>query len=210
MDLAIAPPLQNRSRHSYESILQATEQLLQTRTFEAIGVAEIVACASVSTGSFYARFASKEALLPVLYDRYDLRMEAKGDALVETIHRARSLGVACRAFVGAIAEVLRDNPNLMIAMAQLARSEPKSATPISVGRRSLHARTQSAMLRFFDGAPQDRSLAAIKAAQFMAVCSLREAILFPHAPFAAMSGLGSDLEGRVALMMQVYLKGEMQ
>ena len=65
--MPIHAPLQDRSRRTFEAILDATETLLARRPFEEISIAEIVLKAGSSTGSFYARFPAKDALLPALY-----------------------------------------------------------------------------------------------------------------------------------------------
>ena len=68
--LAVHQPVQDRSRRTLAALLDATESLLEERRFEQISVAEIILKAGVSTGSFYARFSGKDALLPALYARY--------------------------------------------------------------------------------------------------------------------------------------------
>ena len=67
----VQEPLQDRSRRTLEKIGRAVEELLATRSFDDISVGDIVRRARCSVGSFYARFASKDDLLPYLYERYD-------------------------------------------------------------------------------------------------------------------------------------------
>lgn len=64
------PPKQERSRETLDRILGAAESLLDGRPFDDISIDDIVNRADVSRSSFYARFESKEALLPLLYERY--------------------------------------------------------------------------------------------------------------------------------------------
>src|SRR5579871_3811602 len=66
----LRPAKQARSSRTLERILRATRDLLHEKEFEEITVAEIVQRAQSSCGAFYARFPSKEALLPALYDAY--------------------------------------------------------------------------------------------------------------------------------------------
>src|SRR5271165_3271865 len=61
---------QARSRKTLDRFLQATRDILYEKEFADITVAEIVQRAGSSCGAFYARFPSKEALLPALYDAY--------------------------------------------------------------------------------------------------------------------------------------------
>ena len=61
---------QSRSQKTLERLLDATEQLLESRPFEAITVQQIVKTGHSSVGSFYARFGDKSALLQVLHQRF--------------------------------------------------------------------------------------------------------------------------------------------
>jgi AcrR family transcriptional regulator len=208
MELAVQPPTQARSRETFGAILSATEELLQSRSFEEIGVADIIRSAAVSTGSFYARFASKDALLPVLYQRYEHQLTERSERLVREISAAVTLLDACTAIVRALAATFENNLNLMRAMTSLARAEPSAARPPSSERRQIHHDIENAMLRFRGGAASEAVRQAVGAAQFMAVCMLREAILFPNAPFASATGVREQIEPMVARMMTRYIEGE--
>src|SRR6185503_14384740 len=70
-----APPAQQRSRDTMDRFAEAAEELLRTKPFEEISVQDIVRAAKRPIGSFYARFGSKEALLPFLYERYHEGLE---------------------------------------------------------------------------------------------------------------------------------------
>lgn len=63
------PALQQRSRKTVDAIARAALRLLRTSSYEEITVERIVAEAKSSTGSFYARFPSKEDLLFHLAER---------------------------------------------------------------------------------------------------------------------------------------------
>jgi AcrR family transcriptional regulator len=208
MDLSVAPPLQARSLRSFDAILDAAEMLLRDRSFEQITISDIVRASGVSTGSFYARFASKEAMLPVLYGRYDERIAQRSANLAMQVETAATLEDACAAVTAAFAAVLRDNVNLMRAVVQLKRAAPEANAVLSTQRAGSHAAIDSALLRFVPGAPEDKALRAIRAAQFMAVSALREAILFPNAPFATATGAGTGIEAVTAAMMARYIQGE--
>jgi AcrR family transcriptional regulator len=60
------PPQQRRSAATLDRIVRAAEELLAERSFEEATVDDIVARAGSSKGSFYSRFADKEALLAYL------------------------------------------------------------------------------------------------------------------------------------------------
>lgn len=70
----VRPPSQARSQETLERFVQATRELLEERSFEEITVADIVARAERTVGSFYARFEDKDAVLRVLLDQLDERI----------------------------------------------------------------------------------------------------------------------------------------
>jgi AcrR family transcriptional regulator len=65
----IQAPKQERSRRTFSNLLDATRELLATNNFDDIAVSDITGRAGVSTGSFYARFPDKIALLLALQER---------------------------------------------------------------------------------------------------------------------------------------------
>ena len=100
-------PQQTRSRQTLERILDATEELLRKKPFEEINVAEIVGLARSSVGSFYARFGSKEGLLPLLYQRYDREVQRRGNDdisvfkfFLQSILRMASINISCTGLHG--------------------------------------------------------------------------------------------------------------
>jgi len=67
-------PKQDRSKDTQENLLTALETLLAERFFEQITIRDIAQRAELSSGTIYRRFQNKEALLPILYERYDHRL----------------------------------------------------------------------------------------------------------------------------------------
>jgi AcrR family transcriptional regulator len=70
----VRAPRQARSQATLERFVEATRQLLEQESFEDITVADIVARAERTVGSFYARFDDKYAVLHVLTDRLQQRV----------------------------------------------------------------------------------------------------------------------------------------
>jgi len=66
---SVRPPRQRRSAETLERIARAAEELLVEREWDSATVDDIVARASSSKGSFYARFSDKGALLGYLTER---------------------------------------------------------------------------------------------------------------------------------------------
>ena len=66
MQSSFHPPRQQRSAATLDRIVRAAQDLLAQRGYDAVTVDDIVARAGSSKGSFYHRFADKEALLAYL------------------------------------------------------------------------------------------------------------------------------------------------
>lgn len=64
---AINAPSQARSRRTMDQLYLAMDKLLKNRSFDQISIADLSAEAGVATGSIYARFRDKKALLTGLY-----------------------------------------------------------------------------------------------------------------------------------------------
>src|SRR5690606_7338328 len=80
----VRPPVQDRSQRTLLRLLEATAQLLEERSFEDVGVTDIVKRAHSSVGAFYARFASKDAVLHSLHERYDEESRATAERALDT------------------------------------------------------------------------------------------------------------------------------
>ncbi len=89
------PPQQQRSRESFERILDAAESLIRESGFDGMTIAEVVQISGSSVGSIYARFRNKRGLLRAVQLRYQWRVEeamaaelvdAPEESLHETAH----------------------------------------------------------------------------------------------------------------------------
>jgi len=78
--------------------------LLWTRRFEDITVRELVTRSGTSTGSFYARFPTKETLLPALYDRYDAGLHRTAKSRPVPADDDASLEVVVRELFGRVVD----------------------------------------------------------------------------------------------------------
>lgn len=75
---------QDRSRRTYERIVDAAMELCEGRDFATMSVADVYERADVSPSSFYARFKKKDALLAVLHERHlELMFSAMADGMAE-------------------------------------------------------------------------------------------------------------------------------
>jgi AcrR family transcriptional regulator len=70
LTIAVQPPQQERSRASFERVIQAATSLLEEEGYDGFTLAEVSKRANVSIGSIYARVKSKDDLFYVIQDRY--------------------------------------------------------------------------------------------------------------------------------------------
>jgi AcrR family transcriptional regulator len=89
-------PQQSRSQDTQEKVLQALEELLGERFFEQITIRDLAARAGVSSGTIYRRFKDKEALLPVLYERFNHLQTEWGENFWEDVDLESEQGLAPR------------------------------------------------------------------------------------------------------------------
>lgn len=133
-------PRQARARATLERFFEATVELLQTRSFEALSVADIVSRANASVGAFYKRFSSKQALLPVLLDWIHRRQFDAIEAFVND-PRWEGVGLAGRidAFSDSLVASYRTNQHLMKALVarQYSADNAQSAELVDSSERTL-------------------------------------------------------------------------
>jgi len=179
-----------RSRRTLEAILRGTEALLQEKRFEEIGVGDILSGAGCSIGSFYARFGSKDDLLPALYQRYHDNLPAEVDrvrALLASSHH--SLHETCRLMVEAHAAFYQGRVNLMRAIVIFARTKPDQLASILNERSELQQQLVKLFEPHFALIRHPRPDEAVRLGLLFVADIVREAVLFPDAPTFAASGL---------------------
>jgi len=190
----VRPARQERSRKTLNAMLDGLDRLLQNRPFESITVLQLSQAAGVSTGAFYARFASKEDLLPELYARFQ-------DSLEETTEReldpatwaTLSIDERLERISHFLCDTYENRSWLLRAVA--IHSRRRHATDAGAGGAST---AQAKWLRkladcisvapFPDDIPRDR----IEFALYTAITVTREAVLFPHLPMATALGINAE------------------
>jgi len=83
----IRPPLQRRSRESFERVLQAGAELLEEGGYEAFTLQEVSRRSGVSVGAIYGRASSKDALILAIHDRQMERMGAENERMQRAADR---------------------------------------------------------------------------------------------------------------------------
>lgn len=79
---------QDRSRETLARILVAAEQLLETREFDELTMAELARRAGCGVGTVYGRLPNKESLLVCLHERYMEAGLAGSASVFEQCHHA--------------------------------------------------------------------------------------------------------------------------
>ncbi len=203
------PPLQARARATVEAFAAAAEKLLRDRPFEAIGVHEMARLAGRTTGAFYARFSSKDGLLPYLYRRYDAGLETlMRRRMARHDWAALDFDDAVHALVEVLVGLYVERRWFLRAMALFVRANPDALEPDVYDRRRRVRDTAVEALRPHRAAiAHDDPDEAVRFGVFMISAAAREKLLFadaPHARVTAVSqaglvdGLSRALRGYLA------------
>lgn len=201
-------PQQERSLGTLRALLAATERLLARHHFEDISIQQILAESEVSTGSFYARFRSKEDLLPHLYQEYsdDLRARMAADT-----DPARWQGVPLagriRALLPQAVAAYRERRGLLRAVALLARSRPQAVAKSALRERD--DQYQAAAALFLECRAEIRHPDPVRAVQvglLFVLAACRDKILFAEAPHPASVAVNDEqLAHELARALHAYL-----
>lgn len=118
----VEAPKQDRSRRSYNRILEATAELLARRPFDEITVDEIAERAGYTKGAFYHRFDSKAVLLRHLVARLTSgALEAWRDFLDPAEWKEVSLADFLEAYIHRLVNIYSRSTHLMGAFSFEAR-----------------------------------------------------------------------------------------
>jgi AcrR family transcriptional regulator len=206
--LAVQPPSQARGQRTLTRIVEAAERLLKQRAFEDITISDIITEAEVSTGSFYARFPAKEALLPYLYDLYNAEIDAEWKR-IEAAGGLQSpnLRAAVTHFVEYSGKSVRSMRWLLKAMAIYARQHPEQI-PASVKERNerFYRVVAASFTKHMKGPRADAERRA-RTMTYTIITLTREHALFGAAPLSAV--LNADrktFERELVRMATAYLE----
>lgn len=162
-------------------------------------------------GSFYARFASKDALLPYLYQRYHEGLEALFVTRLQRVAWAR-LGYART--VATLVEFLLglyvERRWLIRALALFTRMRPESLPGDLVERRRrVYDHAVAILLRHRAHIAHADPEAAIRFAVFAASSVAREKLLFGDAPHSRVTPMAREtLRRELVRMIHTYLSKE--
>lgn len=203
----VSPPVQERSRATYEALLDATERLLRDREFDALRVEELLAAASVSAGSFYARFTGKEALLPALLERYSDEIERYLARGAPHAPPEASLDERARIYVADRLRRLYRRRGLLRTLTLECRRDPALGRGLEDLTDRLNQRfVQYFLVRADEIAGPDREATILRGVYFVAAIG-RDRALFATSPHAASVRLSrARFEADLATLLVGYLR----
>jgi AcrR family transcriptional regulator len=206
-----SPPTQERSRETIDRFAAAAEDLLREHPFEQITVQDIVTAAGRPIGSFYARFGSKEALLPYLYQRYHDGLEDLYAARFRRVDwNALDLEQGVAEVVDLLLGLYTERRWLIRALALFARMHPEALPADLVEqRRRVFDRPVDALLPHRSRIRHADPSAAIRFGVFLVSSAAREKLLFGEAPHARVTPMPlAALRGELIRMLFAYLTSD--
>ncbi len=181
----IHEPQQQRSRDTRKKILVALERLLENHFFEQITTRQLASEAGVAPATLYRRFQDKNALLPALYRRYDLRLNGWGKALWDEEQRRRHTSVEERVthVVRQHVNFFRDNEPILRTIYLYLRLHPDIELGVSAaGRRASYLEILTPIFEALGVQGQEPpDEARIKLFCLVLITSINERALFPTA-----------------------------
>ena len=204
-------PAQRRSRETADRFATAAEELLRTRPFEEISIQDIVRRAGRPIGSFYARFASKEALLPFLYQRYHDGLEPLFAARLARIDwGSLDLSTAVAALVDILIGQYTERRWLIRALALFTRTRPEALPEDLVQRRrQVFDHAVRVLIRHRSRIAHDDAEAAIRFGVYLVCAIAREKLLFGEAPHSRVTPMSRKiLREQLVRALHSYLTSE--
>ena len=145
LSVSVQPPQQERSRASFERVLQAATSLLAEEGYDGFTLAEVSKRAGVSIGSIYARVKSKDDLFYVLQDRYMTGAEDRPMLQDAAAWSELSAPELVRELVREFGEVFHQNEPLLRVFMHRGIVDPTVAarSSVSVSRSTTRSRRSS-------------------------------------------------------------------
>ncbi len=144
-------PQQGRSKASLERMLTAARELMLERGSEEFTLQEVSQRGSVSIGSIYLRFESKDNLVRAVIAESDHDIGAAEDSMFEKLRaECHLLGEFMPRYVEEYAEVLRTQAPILRLSMERASYDPLVSGPGKERALAAEAAAASAMLEFQD------------------------------------------------------------
>jgi AcrR family transcriptional regulator len=202
----VNPPQQARSRRTERAIAGALSALLREKPFADISVAEIARLANVSVGGFYARFASKEALLALV--ELDI-LERFNEGAAAALDPARFHGLGLEAITRTYAELLvthfRTHRSEIVQILKYTRPGSDTEERLRQFNVGVHDRMRALLLAHRQRIQGDDTMRTINLGLFFAGAACREAVLTRNLQVYPVEVSDQQLAGEIGAAFYRYL-----
>lgn len=202
------PPRQARSVATLDRIVRAAQELFAERGFDQTTVDDIVARAGSSKGSFYSRFADKDALLAYLGGECLVRAKATWAEQFDPDRVAGTpLAEVIDEFVGRLLDEYQEQRSVLRALVLEARLHPGNEFERMTDDLDAHVRdTLAALLaaRADEIAHGDPGQAA-RVGLLMLDATLREAVMFANGRGRPLAVPPAELRRELTRAFLAYL-----
>ena len=178
LSVSVQPPQQERSRASFERVLQAATSLLEEEGFDGFTLAEVSKRAGVSIGSIYARVKSKDDLFYVIQDRYMTRTEDRPRLQDPDAWSAFSAHELVVAVVHELGDVFKQNERLLRVFMHRGIVDPVVAARSSASVSQFHDSVEVILLTRREAIAHDDPALAVDVAFRMAWGTLARQIMY--------------------------------
>ena len=201
-------PSQERSRETYNKLLDAAERLLKKQPWEKISTVAIMAEAGCSNGAIYGRFKSKDDLLVGLYERHDAKLRERFRRDREA--RASEVSPGFDEFldreIGRLISNLYENRWLLREMGLLSRIRPEVVSgSVRAQRKEILDRIAGDLLAYRDSFDHPDPERAVQLTVFLVSTTLREAILYQGPHFGTLDLDEAELKETAIRLAKGYL-----
>ena len=191
----IKEPTQQRSLETQERILDAFEELLKETFLDDITVRQIAKKASITPATIYRRFENKDALLPVLYGRYEQRLEVWASAIwdSETLAQEKTPSERLSHIVNSHIEFYRENKSMIRTLYLKARTSNIDLETIGIAdRKRIYLDMFCPILEIFPEDNIDKYSSKIPFLILILVSSINEKLIFSDQKPASLLELKDD------------------
>ena len=201
------PPKQARSVDVIQRIAIAGQEMLATRDYDTVSIADIASAAGVSVGAFYTRFPSKEHLV------VHLMRDVAADLLTElqrelSDQRLAGCGVAdvMRGYLSLMGRAFVRHRALLRPASLIARQTPHAELREFLRRfnDTAHGHVRSLLLARLDMLPSDVAITRIDTAVLWSSAAMREVLLYAE-PVSSLSPRHAALIAELTRGVAAYL-----
>ena len=204
-DGSIATPKQERSRLSFERVLDASLQLLEERGFEAFTVVDVSERSKMSVGAIYSRFGNKESLLRAVHV-YAMEQMAREQEEVVRAEAPRDLREAVSDSVGLISAIFNGHQVLLRELMHLGAVDEVVSARGSASSVELAGQFKGPILGFADQITHPDPEKAVDVAFRMAFCTFARQVMNGPTYESDYPISWADLEHELGLACTAYLQ----